>query len=139
MKTVSGFIHNAGKTVSDFFGKGLSDGLNGIVKGFMEQLKVGLSSFKGMVSLVAPFVAAIGLAFLGVSGPIGVAVGAILSVAGALYRMQQTNQNVSQALKTAWTSVQSVLTTVFQALQPIINTLQQSFGQLVTQLTPQFQ
>lgn len=139
VKTVSGFIHNAGKTVSDFFGKGLSDGLNGIVKGFMEQLKVGLSSFKGMVSLVAPFVAAIGLAFLGVSGPIGVAVGAILSVAGALYRMQQTNQNVSQALKTAWTSVQSVLTTVFQALQPIINTLQQSFGQLVTQLTPQFQ
>ncbi|KIL34040.1 transglycosylase SLT domain-containing protein [Bacillus subtilis] len=139
VKTVSGFIHNAGKTVSDFFGKGLSDGLNGIVTGFMEQLKVGLSSFKGMVSLVAPFVAAIGLAFLGVSGPIGVAVGAILSVAGALYRMQQTNQNVSQALKTAWTSVQSVLTTVFQALQPIINTLQQSFGQLVTQLTPQFQ
>ncbi|MBE0185623.1 hypothetical protein E6W43_04060 [Bacillus sp. seq1] len=139
VKTVSGFIHNAGKTVSNFFGKGLSDGLNGIVKGFMEQLKVGLSSFKGMVSLVAPFVAAIGLAFLGVSGPIGVAVGAILSVAGALYRMQQTNQNVSQALKTAWTSVQSVLTTVFQALQPIINTLQQSFGQLVTQLTPQFQ
>ncbi|MED1936404.1 transglycosylase SLT domain-containing protein [Bacillus subtilis] len=139
VKTVSGFIHNAGKTVSDFFGKGLSDGLNGIVKGFMEQLKVGLSSFKGMVSLVAPFVAAIGLAFLGVSGPIGVAVGAILSVAGALYRMQQTNQNVSQALKTAWISVQSVLTTVFQALQPIINTLQQSFGQLVTQLTPQFQ
>ncbi|MGX8233436.1 transglycosylase SLT domain-containing protein [Bacillus subtilis] len=139
VKTVSGFIHNAGKTVSDFFGKGLSDGLNGIVKGFMEQLKVGLSSFKGMVSLVAPFVAAIGLAFLGVSGPIGVAVGAILSVAGALYRMQQTNQNVSQALKTAWTTVQSVLTTVFQALQPIINTLQQSFGQLVTQLTPQFQ
>ncbi|MEC1661042.1 transglycosylase SLT domain-containing protein [Bacillus mojavensis] len=139
VKTVSGFIHNAGKTISDFFGKGLSDGLNGIVTGFMEQLKVGLSSFKGMVSLVAPFVAAIGLAFLGVSGPIGVAVGAILSVAGALYRMQQTNQNVSQALKTAWTSVQSVLTTVFQALQPIINTLQQSFGQLVTQLTPQFQ
>ncbi|MDO8226092.1 transglycosylase SLT domain-containing protein [Bacillus cabrialesii] len=139
VKTVSGFIHNAGKTVSDFFGKGLSDGLNGIVKGFMEQLKVGLSSFKGMVSLVAPFVAAIGLAFLGVSGPIGVAVGAILSVAGALYRMQQTNQNVSQALKTAWTSVQSVLTTVFQALQPIINTIQQSFGQLVAQLTPQFQ
>ncbi|MCY8163118.1 transglycosylase SLT domain-containing protein [Bacillus inaquosorum] len=139
VKTVSGFIHNAGKTVSDFFGKGLSDGLNGIVTGFMEQLKVGLSSFKGMVSLVAPFVAAIGLAFLGVSGPIGIAVGAILSVAGALYRMQQTNQNVSQALKTAWTSVQSVLTTVFQALQPIINTIQQSFGQLVTQLTPQFQ
>ncbi|WP_339231245.1 transglycosylase SLT domain-containing protein [Bacillus sp. FSL M8-0071] len=139
VKTVSGFIHNAGKTVSDFFGKGLSDGLNGIVKGFMEQLKVGLSSFKGMVSLVAPFVAAIGLAFLGVSGPIGVAVGAILSVAGALYRMQQTNQNVSQALKTAWTSVQSVLTIVFQALQPIINTIQQSFGQLVAQLTPQFQ
>ncbi|MED4558633.1 transglycosylase SLT domain-containing protein [Bacillus subtilis] len=139
VKTVSGFIHNAGKTVSDFFGKGLSDGLNGIVTGFMEQLKVGLSSFKGMVSLVAPFVAAIGLAFLGVSGPIGVAVGAILSVAGALYRMQQTNQNVSQALKTAWTSVQSILTTVFQALQPIINTIQQSFGQLVTQLTPQFQ
>ncbi|MCY8983555.1 MULTISPECIES: transglycosylase SLT domain-containing protein [Bacillus] len=139
VKTVSGFIHNAGKTVSDFFGKGLSEGLNGIVKGFMEQLKVGLSSFKGMVSLVAPFVAAIGLAFLGVSGPIGVAVGAILSVAGALYRMQQTNQNVSQALKTAWTSVQSVLTTVFQALQPIINTIQLSFGQLVTQLTPQFQ
>ncbi|WP_063335561.1 transglycosylase SLT domain-containing protein [Bacillus subtilis] len=139
VKTVSGFIHNAGKTVSDFFGKGLSDGLNGIVTGFMEQLKVGLSSFKGMVSLVAPFVAAIGLAFLGVSGPIGVAVGAILSVAGALYRMQQTNQNVSQALKTAWTSVQSVLMTVFQALQPIINTIQQSFGQLVTQLTPQFQ
>ncbi|WEZ21323.1 transglycosylase SLT domain-containing protein [Bacillus subtilis] len=139
VKTVSGFIHNAGKTVSDFFGKGLSDGLNGIVKGFMEQLKVGLSSFKGMVSLVAPFVAAIGLALLGVSGPIGVAVGAILSVAGALYRMQQTNQNVSQALKTAWTSVQSVLMSVFQALQPIINTIQQSFGQLVTQLTPQFQ
>ncbi|MCY8950033.1 transglycosylase SLT domain-containing protein [Bacillus atrophaeus] len=139
VKTVSGFIHNAGKTISDFFGKGLSNGLNGIVIGFMEQLKVGLSSFKGMVSLVAPFVAAIGLAFLGVSGPIGVAVGAILSVAGALYRMQQTNQNVSQALKTAWTSVQSVLMTVFQALQPIINTIQQSFGQLVTQLTPQFQ
>lgn len=139
VKTVSGFIHNAGKTVSDFFGKGLSDGLNSIVKGFMEQLKVGLSSFQGMVSLVAPFVAAIGLAFLGVSGPIGVAVGAILSFIGYLYRLGETNKGVMDFLKTAWENTIQVLNDFFTAFQPVLNLFSQAFNQLISNIIPIFQ
>lgn len=137
--TVSSFVQNAGKRVTDFFGKGLTEGLNSFFKGFINQLKIGLSSFQGIVSIIAPIIASIGLSFLGVSGPIGIAIGAILSFAGYLYRLKDANQAVSSAIHSAWTTVQSVLTTVFTAIQPIITTVQQVFGQLVAQLTPQFQ
>ncbi|WP_016938717.1 transglycosylase SLT domain-containing protein [Bacillus siamensis] len=137
--TVSSFVQNAGKRVTDFFGKGLTEGLNSFIKGFMNQLKIGLSSFQGIVSIIAPIIASIGLSFLGVSGPIGIAIGAILSFVGYLYRLKDTNQAVSSAIHSAWATVQSVLTTVFTAIQPIITTVQQVFSQLVAQLTPQFQ
>ncbi|MEH6439375.1 transglycosylase SLT domain-containing protein [Bacillus sp. JHAA] len=137
--TVSSFVQNAGKRVTDFFGKGLTEGLNSFIKGFMNQLKIGLSSFQGIVSIIAPIIASIGLSFLGVSGPIGIAIGAILSFVGYLYRLKDANQAVSSAIHSAWATVQSVLTTVFTAIQPIIATVQQVFSQLVAQLTPQFQ
>ncbi|AJK64946.1 putative phage tail tape measure protein [Bacillus amyloliquefaciens KHG19] len=137
--TVSSFVQNAGKRVTDFFGKGLTEGLNSFIKGFMNQLKIGLSSFQGIVSIIAPIIASIGLSFLGVTGPIGIAIGAILSFAGYLYRLKDANQIVSNAIHSAWATVQSVLTTVFTAIQPIITTVQQVFSQLVAQLTPQFQ
>ncbi|MCP1460243.1 transglycosylase SLT domain-containing protein [Bacillus velezensis] len=137
--TVSSFVQNAGKRVTDFFGKGLTEGLNSFIKGFMNQLKIGLSSFQGIVSIIAPIIASIGLSFLGVSGPIGIAIGAILSFVGYLYRLKDANQAVSSAIHSAWATVQSVLTTVFTAIQPIITTVQQVFSQLVAQLTPQFQ
>ncbi|MEN4813409.1 transglycosylase SLT domain-containing protein [Bacillus velezensis] len=137
--TVSSFVQNAGKRVTDFFGKGLTEGLNSFIKGFMNQLKIGLSSFQGIVSIIAPIIASIGLSFLGVSGPIGIAIGAILSFVGYLYRLKDANQAVSSAIHSAWATVQSVLTTVFTAIQPIITTIQQVFSQLVAQLTPQFQ
>ncbi|MEC3666950.1 transglycosylase SLT domain-containing protein [Bacillus velezensis] len=137
--TVSSFVQNAGKRVTEFFGKGLTEGLNSFIKGFMNQLKIGLSSFQGIVSIIAPIIASIGLSFLGVSGPIGIAIGAILSFVGYLYRLKDANQAVSSAIHSAWATVQSVLTTVFTAIQPIITTVQQVFSQLVAQLTPQFQ
>ncbi|WP_369878247.1 transglycosylase SLT domain-containing protein [Bacillus sp. JNUCC-21] len=137
--TVSSFVQNAGKRVTDFFGKGLTEGLNRFIKGFMNQLKIGLSSFQGIVSIIAPIIASIGLSFLGVTGPIGIAIGAILSFVGYLYRLKDANQAVSSAIHSAWATVQSVLTTVFTAIQPIITTVQQVFSQLVAQLTPQFQ
>ncbi|WP_025727707.1 transglycosylase SLT domain-containing protein [Heyndrickxia ginsengihumi] len=136
-KTIAtGFV----KDLQNGFGHiGLGDAAKTITNGFVQQLKVGFSSVGGVVSLVAPLITGIALSLAGVSGPIGIAIGAIVSLVGTLYRLSKTNADVRKALSSAWTGIKTVITSVLTALSPIFKVFEDSFSQMAKELGPQFQ
>ena len=116
-----------GKMVSGLFGDG-----KGIMDGLINSIKAGFSSLPGIISMVAPIMTTLGLSLLGVSGPIGWLIGAIVSIGGFLFRLAQTNDGVAAGLSSAW---QSVVT----AFAPIIDVLKQGFTDFASEVGPQLQ
>lgn len=115
----------------DFFGDGITGKVNSIVNGFVESFKNGLSSLPGIISMVAPIMTTLALGFLGVSGPIGWLIGAIVSIGGFLFRLAQTNDGVASSLSSAWSSLQT-------AFAPVIDVLNDGLAQFVEGVGPQF-
>lgn len=103
---------------------------NGIMDGLIDSIKIGFSSLPNMLSMIAPTLATIGLAFLGVSGPIGLLIGAVVSVVGFLYRLSQTNDSVTGSLSSAWQSVAT-------AFAPVIDVLKQGLADFSSGVGPQ--
>lgn len=131
--------------------KGITDGVSGIgdligsalqsefakaafdaVDGFKETLKVGLSSLPGILSMIAPTIVTLGLAFLGVSGPVGMLVGGVISLIGFIYRLSKTNEDVANTITKAWEMVS-------QAFAPIIEVFADAFEQLSAELGPEIE
>jgi phage-related protein len=137
--SIGGFFTDIGRSVADFFSKGLGEKVGEIGKEFIEQLKAGFSSFGGIVSLLAPTMTAIGLSIIGVSGPIGFIITAIVSLVSYLYRLSQTNEEVRNGLTTVWNGILSIISSVLKALQPIFEVFVQSFTQMSKELGPEFQ
>lgn len=133
------FFSNIGGNIAGFFGQGLKDKASGAVQGFIAQLKIGFSSVGGILSLLAPTITAIGLSFLGVSGPVGLAIAAVVGFISFLYRLSKTNENVRNTLISVWTGFKNILSSVFSALQPIFDVFAQSFAETVRALGPEFQ
>ncbi|MER1986575.1 MAG: phage tail tape measure protein [Solibacillus sp.] len=100
-----------GKMVSGLFGDG-----KGIMEGLINSIKAGFSSIPGIISMVAPMMATLGLSFLGVSGPIGWLIGAIVSIGGFLFRLAQTNDGVASSLSKAWESIKTAFAPIMQVL-----------------------
>lgn len=119
----------AGKAV-DFFGEGITNKVGTVISGFVESFKTGLSSLPGIISLVAPMVTTLGLAFLGVSGPIGWLIGAIVSIGGFLFRLSQTNNGVASSMASAWQSIQT-------AFAPIMQVLSDGIAQFASEVGPE--
>lgn len=135
----SSFFAGIGKSVADFFSKGLGEKVGEIAGAFVEQFKSGFSSFGGIVSLIAPTLTAIGLSIMGVSGPIGFLISVVVGLVGYLYRLSKTNEDVGNALSSIWTNIQSVISSVLAALKPILDVFVQSFTQMAQELGPEFQ
>lgn len=112
------------------FGSSLSGKVGTVINGFIASFKTGLSSLPGIISLIAPMMTTLALGFLGVSGPIGWLIGAIVSIGGFLFRLAQTNDKVSGALKGAWESLSS-------AFAPIIQVFSDGFSQFAAEVGPQ--
>lgn len=102
----------------------------GIVGGLIDSIKVGFSSLPNILSLIAPSIATVGLAFLGVSGPIGLLIGGVISVIGFLYRLSQTNEGVASALASAWSAVKT-------AFEPVIKVLSDGIAEFAEGVGPQ--
>jgi SLT domain-containing protein/phage-related protein len=139
VSTVGSFFEDLGNKVAGFFGAGLGTKAKSIADGFVTQLKAGFSSVGGIVSLVAPVLTGIVLSLMGVSGPIGIAISAVVSLIGTLYRLSKTNADVRNALVNAWNGVKTVISSVLTALSPIFKVFQDSFAQMARELGPEFQ
>ncbi|MEE6134615.1 hypothetical protein [Priestia sp. GS2] len=125
--TTQTFFIEAGSSVAQLFGNG-----------FVEQLKFAFTNLGGAASLVAPALAGMVLAFMGVTGPIGLVIAGIVSLIGFLYRLSQTNTNVANFFKQTWEGLGNTLNSVISALQPIIQVFKASFAEMAKELGPEF-
>jgi len=114
--------------VMDFFGSTLSGKVGSVITGFIESFKMGLSSLPGVLSMIAPMITTLGLSFLGVSGPIGWLIGAIVSVVGFLFRLSKTNDSVAAAMSSAWQAIQTAFAPVMQVLSDGVSQFAEEVG-----------
>lgn len=129
----NGLIDSAkgiGSKITNLIGVDMVGSIKNVIGNFVESFKTGLSSLPGIISMIAPTIATMGLAFLGVSGPIGMLIGGIVSVIGFLYRLSQTNDSVVSGLGSAWASIKS-------AFAPVLEVLQQGIADFATGVGPQ--
>ncbi|MFL6977017.1 phage tail tape measure protein [Bacillus inaquosorum] len=135
---IGSFFYSIGQKASQFFGQGVADKVSDAAGVFFAQLKTAFSSVSGVVSIVAPTITAFGLALAGVSGPIGFAITALVSLTGFLFRLYQSNEQFRASVTTVWTQVSSVISSAMTALQPVFDAFSQYFGEIAAELAPQF-
>ncbi|MCY9456784.1 phage tail tape measure protein [Bacillus inaquosorum] len=138
VSAIGSFFYSIGQKASQFFGQGVADKVSDAAGVFFSQLKTAFSSVSGVVSIVAPTITAFGLALAGVSGPIGFAITALVSLTGFLFRLYQSNEQFRNSVTTVWTQVSSVISSAMTALQPVFDAFSQYFGQIAAELAPQF-
>ncbi|WP_250540166.1 phage tail tape measure protein [Bacillus subtilis] len=136
--TIGSFFYSIGQKASQFFGQGVADKVSDAAGVFFAQLKTAFSSVSGAISIVAPTITAFGLALAGVSGPIGFAITALVSLTGFLFRLYQSNEQFRASVTTVWTQVSSVISSAMIALQPVFDAFSQYFGEIAAELAPQF-
>ncbi|WP_439024381.1 phage tail tape measure protein [Bacillus halotolerans] len=136
--TIGAFFYSIGQRASEFFGQGVADKVSDAAGVFFAQLKTAFSSVSGAISIVAPTITAFGLALAGVSGPIGFAITALVSLTGFLFRLYQSNEQFRNSVTTVWTQVSSVITSAMTALQPVFDAFSQYFGEIAAELAPEF-
>ncbi|MCY9057160.1 phage tail tape measure protein [Bacillus inaquosorum] len=138
VSAIGSFFYSIGQRASQFFGQGIADKVSEVAGVFFGQLKTAFSSVSGAISIVAPTITAFGLALAGVSGPIGFAITALVSLTGFLFRLYQSNEQFRASVTTVWTQVSSVISSAMTALQPVFDAFSQYFGEIAAELAPQF-
>ena len=125
-------ISGIGTRISGALQSEFAQGAKGAISGFIESFREGMSSLPGIISMLAPHIATIGLSFLGVTGPIGMVIGAVISLIGFIYRLSQTNETVANAISSAWSAITS-------ALEPVIKIFSEAAEQIATEVGPEFE
>ncbi|ATH93298.1 phage tail tape measure protein [Bacillus glycinifermentans] len=136
--SVDNFVVNIGSTIAERFGSGLSEKAGDAVDLFIQNLKTAFSSVGGVVSIITPSITAIGLAMAGVSGPVSFFITSLVSVAGFLYRLYQTNEEFRASVQNVWSQVTSVIGSAVTALQPVISAFVGYFAGIAEELAPEF-
>ncbi|MCY7794078.1 phage tail tape measure protein [Bacillus spizizenii] len=135
---IGSFFYSVGQRASESFAQGIGAKVSEAAGIFFAQLKTAFSSVSGVISIVAPTITAFGLALMGVSGPIGFAITALVSLTGFLFRLYQSNEQFRTSVTTVWAQVSSVISSAMTALQPVFDAFSQYFGQIAAELAPQF-
>ncbi|MCY8191425.1 phage tail tape measure protein [Bacillus spizizenii] len=135
---IGSFFYSVGQRASESFAQGIGAKVSDAAGIFFAQLKTAFSSVSGVISIVAPTITAFGLALMGVSGPIGFAITALVSLTGFLFRLYQSNEQFRTSVTTVWAQVSSVISSAMTALQPVFDAFSQYFGQIAAELAPQF-
>ncbi|MCY7911019.1 phage tail tape measure protein [Bacillus inaquosorum] len=138
VSTIGSFFYSIGQKASQLFGRGIADKVSEVAGVFFGQLKTAFSSVSGAISIVAPTITAFGLALAGVSGPIGFAITALVSLTGFLFRLYQSNEQFRNSVTAVWTQVSSVISSAMTALQPVFDAFSQYFGEIAAELAPEF-
>lgn len=135
---IGSFFYSLGQKASKSFGQGVAAKVSDAAGIFFAQLKTAFSSVSGVISIVAPTITAFGLALSGVSGPIGLAITALVSLAGFLFRLYQSNEQFRNSVTTVWAQVSSAINSAMTALQPVFDAFSQYFGEIAAELAPEF-
>lgn len=138
ISAIGSFFYSIGQKASESFAHGIGAKVSEAAGVFFAQLKTAFSSVSGVISIVAPTITAFGLALMGVSGPIGFAITALVSLTGFLFRLYQSNEQFRASVTTVWSQVSSVISSAITALQPVFDAFSQYFGQIAAELAPQF-
>lgn len=138
ISAIGSFFYSIGQKASESFAQGIGAIVSEAAGVFFAQLKTAFSSVSGVISIVAPTITAFGLALMGVSGPIGFAITALVSLTGFLFRLYQSNEQFRNSVTTVWSQVSSVISSAMTALQPVFDAFSQYFGQIAAELAPQF-
>lgn len=138
ISAIGSFFYSIGQKASESFAQGIVAKVSEAAGIFFAQLKTAFSSVSGAISIVAPTITAFGLALAGVSGPIGFAITALVSLTGFLFRLYQSNEQFRASVTTVWTQVSSVISSAMTALQPVFDAFSQYFGEIAAELAPQF-
>lgn len=138
ISAIGSFFYSIGQKASEFFAQGIGAKVSEAAGIFFAQLKTAFSSVSGVISIVAPTITAFGLALMGVSGPIGFAITALVSLTGFLFRLYQSNEQFRNSVTTVWSQVSSVISSAMTALQPVFDAFSQYFGQIAAELAPEF-
>ncbi|MGF2820159.1 phage tail tape measure protein [Bacillus subtilis] len=138
ISAIGSFFYSIGQKASESFAQGIGSKVSEAAGIFFAQLKTAFSSVSGVISIVAPTITAFGLALMGVSGPIGFAITALVSLTGFLFRLYQSNEQFRNSVTTVWSQVSSVISSAITALQPVFDAFSQYFGQIAAELAPQF-
>ncbi|KXZ17753.1 phage tail tape measure protein [Bacillus nakamurai] len=136
--SIGSFFYSLGQKASQFFGQGVAAKVSEAAGIFFAQLKTAFSSVSGVISIVAPTITAFGLALAGVSGPIGFAITALVSLSGFLFRLYQSNEQFRNSVTTVWAQVSSAISSAMTALQPVFDAFSQYFGEIAAELAPEF-
>lgn len=138
ISAIGSFFYSIGQKASESFAQGIGAKVSEAAGVFFAQLKTAFSSVSGVISIVAPTITAFGLALMGVSGPIGFAITALVSLTGFLFRLYQSNEQFRNSVTTVWSQVSSVISSAMTSLQPVFDAFRQYFGQIAAELAPQF-
>lgn len=126
-------IKGIGSRMAEILGSDMISGIKGVVSNVINSFKAAFSSLPGIISMIAPTMTTMGLALVGVTGPIGLLIGGVVSVIGFLYRLSQTNESVASGLSGAWSSIQTAFAPVLDVLKLGIADFASSVGPQLTQ------
>lgn len=139
---VSNSFSSVGETITEKISLGMGNRAGEIARNFFSQLATGFSSVSGIASLLAPTMTTIGLSLMGVSGPIGLIVGGIVSVISYLFRLAQTNEEVAAGFANVFSGIAEIFQSVMTALAPVGEAFSKlgnrMYKELSSQLAPEF-
>lgn len=128
-----GFVESVkgiGSRMAEMLGSDMISGIKGVVSNVINSFKTAFSSLPGIISMIAPTMTTMGLALVGVTGPIGLLISGVVSVIGFLYRLSQTNESVAGGLSGAWSAIQT-------AFAPVLDVLKQGIADFANSVGPQ--
>ncbi|XJZ25947.1 hypothetical protein ACF5W4_11095 [Bacillota bacterium Lsc_1132] len=109
-------------------------------------IKNSFSTVGNTIATLLPLITKIGMAFLGISGPVGWAILAVVSMGSTIYKVMQGNSAAKDSILAAWNSlvagIQPLLAAFGQIGQTFVSMLGPAIQQFVAAfqtLAPQFQ
>lgn len=92
-------------------------------------IKNSFTTIGNTLATLSPLIARLGLAFLGVSGPVGWVIAAVVSLGAFLFKLVNNNENVKASLLAGWESIKA-------GVQPLLAAFAQIGQVFITALTP---
>jgi len=136
--SMGNYFVDMGEKIVTHIAVGMNSKVGQLISGFFNQLKSSFSDVSNIVSMLAPTVTGIGLSLMGVSGPIGFVITAIVSLVGFLYRLSKTNADVRNVFISVWQNIKDVFSSVVTAFEPIIEVYKDTFSSMMSELKPEF-
>lgn len=109
-------------------------GLKGAFGEFINFIKSSFATVGNTIATLSPLIARLGLSFLGVTGPVGWVIAAVVSLGSFLYKLINSNEEVKNSLIGAWTSAKSAI----EPLIGVITTMGTIFAQMLAPAIAEF-